>query len=172
MIHNWRGLLRRERTAELLRICASTWVTFVRRGRAPRNIGGPLGRPPEFATIWAFRTRQGRGERCQELRVHGRALWFTRMIVRPVWILVSRKKWPKAKRILVKLHELVLASEWVDHKVLERIRGFLVYVARTYKPLAPFLMGLHMLIYGWRPGRDDEGWRLRQDEVEESRDSK
>jgi hypothetical protein len=31
-------------------------------------------------------------------------------------------------------------------------------------------MGLHMSIDGWRPGRDDEGWRLRQAEVEASRD--
>jgi hypothetical protein len=35
-----------------------------------------------------------------------------------VRILVSRKKWVKAKRLLATLHELVLASEWVDHKVL------------------------------------------------------
>jgi hypothetical protein len=88
-----------------------------------------------------------------------------------VRMLVSRKKWAKAKRLLVTLHELVLASEWVDHKVLEIIRGFLVYVARTYKPLTSSLMGLHMSIDGWRPGRDDEGWRLRQAEVEASRDS-
>jgi hypothetical protein len=78
-----------------------------------------------------------------------------------VRVLVSRKKWAKAKQLLATLHGLVLASEWVDHKVLERIRGFLVYVARTYKPLTPFLMGLHMTIDGWRPGRDEEGWRLR-----------
>jgi hypothetical protein len=31
-------------------------------------------------------------------------------------------------------------------------------------------MGLHMLIDGWRPGRDEEGWRLRQAEVEAIRD--
>jgi hypothetical protein len=88
-----------------------------------------------------------------------------------VRIMVSRKKWVKAKRLLVTLHQLVLASEWVGHKVLEIIRGFLVYVARTYKPLTPFLMGLHMSTDGWRPGRDDEGWRLRQAEVESRRDS-
>jgi hypothetical protein len=48
-----------------------------------------------------------------------------------VRVLVSRKKWAKAKQLLATLHGLVLASEWVDHKVLEIIRGFLVYVART-----------------------------------------
>jgi hypothetical protein len=73
-----------------------------------------------------------------------------------VRVLVSRKKWAKANQLLTTLHGLVLASEWVDHKVLERIRDFLVYVARTYTPLTPFLMGLHMTIDGWRPGRDEE----------------
>jgi predicted nucleic acid-binding protein len=38
-------------------------------------------------------------------------------------ILVSQKKWAKAKRLLATLPKLVFASEWVDHKVLERIRG-------------------------------------------------
>jgi hypothetical protein len=73
-----------------------------------------------------------------------------------VRVLVSRKK---------------LASEWLEHKVLERIQGFLVYVARTYKPLTPFLMGLHMTIDDWNPGRDEEGWRLREAEMEAIRES-
>jgi hypothetical protein len=63
-----------------------------------------------------------------------------------VRILVSRNKWAKAKPFLATLHELVLALEWVDHKLLERTRGFMVYVARTYKPLMPFLMGVHMSV--------------------------
>jgi hypothetical protein len=96
---------------------------------------------------------------------------YTGDITADVRIVMSRMKWAKAKRLLATLHELVLASEWVDHKVLERTRGFMVYVEHTYKLSTPFLMGLHMLIDGWRPGRDDEGWRLRQAEVEASRDS-
>jgi hypothetical protein len=88
-----------------------------------------------------------------------------------VRVLVSRKKWDKANQFLATLYGLVLASEWVDHKVLERIRGFLVYIARTYKPLRPFLMGLHMTIYVWRPGRDEEGWRIREAERAANRES-
>jgi hypothetical protein len=98
-----------------------------------------------------------------------RSMVYTDDSAAGVRILVSRKKWAKAKRLLETLHELVLGSEWIDHKVLERIRGFLVYVDRTYKPLMPFLMGLHMSIDGWRPVRD-EVWRLRHVEVEASRD--
>jgi hypothetical protein len=88
-----------------------------------------------------------------------------------VRILVSSKKWDKAKRLLSTLHGIVMASEWVDHKVLEIIRGFMVYVARTYRHLTPFLMGLQMSIYGWRSGRYEEGWRLRDAEVNAIRDS-
>jgi hypothetical protein len=59
----------------------------------------------------------------------------------------------------------------VDQKVLERIRGFLVRVARTYTPLAPFLLGIHLKIGSWRHGRDEKGWRLRQAEIDASLES-
>jgi hypothetical protein len=83
-----------------------------------------------------------------------------------VLVLVARKKWCKAKRLLENLDELLKESEMVDRNVLERTRGFLVYVSRTYNPMDPFLLGFHMTIVSWRPGRDEEGWRLRQLEVE------
>jgi hypothetical protein len=88
-----------------------------------------------------------------------------------VRVLVSRKKWAEAKRLLAALHGLAMASEWVDHKVLARISGVLVYVARSYRPLTPFIMGWCMSIDGWRSGRDEEGWRLREAEVNANRDS-
>jgi hypothetical protein len=69
------------------------------------------------------------------------------------------------KRLLAKLDALLMESEMVDHKVLERIRVFIVYMAGMYKPLTPFLVGLHLTISIWRPGRDEEGWRLRQADV-------
>jgi hypothetical protein len=56
----------------------------------------------------------------------------------------------------------------VDHKVLERTRRVLVDVARTYNPMAPFILVFHLTIDSWRPGRDGEGGRLQQLEVEAS----
>jgi hypothetical protein len=85
-------------------------------------------------------------------------------------VLVSRKKWAKTKRLIAKFQGLMLTLDRVDHKVTDISHGFLVYTARTYKPLNPFLIGLHMSIYSWRPGRDEEGWRSRQAEVETSWD--
>jgi hypothetical protein len=86
-------------------------------------------------------------------------------------VLVARKKWCKENSLLANLDALMKESEMADHKVLERTRGFLVYVERTYKPMAPFLLGFHLPIDSWRPGRDEEGWRLRQAEVEASLES-
>jgi hypothetical protein len=88
-----------------------------------------------------------------------------------VRVLVERKKWCKANPLLAKLDEFLTESEMVDHKVYERIRGFLVYVARTYKPMASLLLGLHLTIDSWIPGREEEGWRLRKSEVEASLES-
>ena len=48
----------------------------------------------------------------------------------------------------------------LPHKQAERIRGFLIYVSRTYRAMVPYLKGLHLTLDFWRPGRDEEGWRL------------
>ena len=42
----------------------------------------------------------------------------------------------------------------MTHKRLEFIRGLLIYMARTYEWMMPYLKGLHMKIDGWREGRD------------------
>ena len=50
-------------------------------------------------------------------------------------------------------------EDGIEHKELERCRGFLVYVSRTYRPMKPYLRGVHKTIDSWRPGRDSEGWK-------------
>lgn len=47
----------------------------------------------------------------------------------------------------------------LPHKQAERIRGFLIYVSRTYRAMVPYLKGLHLTLDFWRPDRDEEGWR-------------
>lgn len=53
----------------------------------------------------------------------------------------------------------VPAPDVLDYKTAVSFRGFLVYVARTYSALVPYLKGLHLTIDSWRPNRDEEGWR-------------
>ena len=44
---------------------------------------------------------------------------------------------------------------------LDSIRGFLVYVSKTYRDMNPYLKGTNMALESLRPHRDGEGWRFR-----------
>ena len=48
---------------------------------------------------------------------------------------------------------------------MELIRGFLVYVARTYRDINPYLKGLYWNLDRWRPFRDNEGGRMQGDQL-------
>jgi hypothetical protein len=50
----------------------------------------------------------------------------------------------------------------LSHKELLVDQGFLVYVARTYPAMVPYLKGFHLTIETWRGGRDSKGWKLRE----------
>jgi hypothetical protein len=83
-----------------------------------------------------------------------------------VFVLSDEEKWRKAKVLLQEV--LVLLKEDPTHlprKRLEQIRGFLVYVTRTYPCIVPYLIGLHLTINGWRKNCDDDGWRLALSEL-------
>ena len=55
----------------------------------------------------------------------------------------------------------------LPHKALLRIRGFLIYVGRTYRWMNPYLKGLHLVIDGWRKDRDEEGYKRRKSPIHE-----
>jgi hypothetical protein len=63
-------------------------------------------------------------------------------------------------RMLVKEILMMLEQDpnALNRKRLEQIRGFLQYVAQTYTSITSYLIGIHMAIDSWRPGRDAEGW--------------
>jgi hypothetical protein len=88
-----------------------------------------------------------------------------------VRVLVSQKKWAKVKRLMDKLHSFFMASDGLDHNDLYSIMGFVVYMTRNYKPLNPFLIGLHLNIDSWILERDDEGSRIIQAEVDAIQES-
>jgi hypothetical protein len=76
-----------------------------------------------------------------------------------VFVEVSQERWDKTKLILKALEE-VLEDDGpsFSHKTLLSNRGFLIYVARTYPAMIPYLKGLHLTIEHWRDDRDPEGW--------------
>ena len=81
--------------------------------------------------------------------------------VNGVHVLVSEEKWDKTRAILRELEQLLdRTPEKLPVKTLEKMRGFLNYVTQTYRPLIPYLNGIHLTLDGWRSGRDSEGWRL------------
>jgi hypothetical protein len=46
----------------------------------------------------------------------------------------------------------------LNHKQLERRRGFIVYVAQAYPSLVPYLKGMHLTLDSWISDRNKDGW--------------
>jgi hypothetical protein len=53
----------------------------------------------------------------------------------------------------------LVEEDWLNFKSLESARGFMIYVSRTYRPMIPFLLGIHHTLDSWRPNRREDGWR-------------
>ena len=77
-----------------------------------------------------------------------------------VVITVTQIKWEKTRIIVLEL-KILMREERVPHKILEGIRGFLIYVARTFKWMTPYLKGLHLHIYVWREERDKDLYKTK-----------
>ena len=45
-------------------------------------------------------------------------------------------------------------------KDMEQKTGFLVHLAMAYPLIVPFLRGLYLEMNSWRPGRNQDGWKL------------
>jgi hypothetical protein len=82
-----------------------------------------------------------------------------------VVVLVSEEKWQKTRDKVRWIREALDKEGGVDRKELERHRGFLVYVSRTYTNMVPFLKGIHLLLDSWREDRNEEGWKFSSSEM-------
>jgi hypothetical protein len=83
--------------------------------------------------------------------------------------LSSAKQWSKAKELIKEAIELLDARDdgLLPHHQLLQIRGFLVYVSRLYPWMPPYLKGMHLTVEAWRPGRDKDGYKLKESELRE-----
>jgi len=80
-----------------------------------------------------------------------------------VYVYVSQEKWEKAQKYVSSWLANVkhdTTNSFLDFKDLERGRGFLVYLSRTYPAITPFLKGIHLTLDSWRDGRDADGWKI------------
>ena len=60
------------------------------------------------------------------------------------------------------LEELFIGGEWLNHKQLERDRGFLIYLSRAYRNMCPYLKGVHQTLDPCLSRRDEDGWKKRK----------
>jgi hypothetical protein len=79
--------------------------------------------------------------------------------------MVSQEKWDKTKGLIKEMSEMVARGHLPLGRLLQ-IRGFLMYVVRTYPWMNPYTKGLHLTIDSWRPLRGPDGFRLRGKELE------
>jgi hypothetical protein len=81
-----------------------------------------------------------------------------------VTVLATHEKWIKLKALIHWLWENHDDPDGIDHKLLERKRGFLVHMVQTYPALNPYLKGVHGTLDSWRRNRDENGFRLPDDQ--------
>lgn len=77
-----------------------------------------------------------------------------------VYVCVSDELWAKTREAIDWIAQASGVSNSLEFKKLESIRGFLVYVSQAYPAMQTYLRGIHMTLDSWRPGRDEEGWKL------------
>ena len=77
---------------------------------------------------------------------------------------VSQEKWDKAREIVKSLlKECEAANDgrpMLNRKDLERSTGFMNHLAMTFEDVIPFLKGLYLTLNSWRPGRDQDDWKM------------
>ena len=72
--------------------------------------------------------------------------------------MVSQVKWDKTKLLIAELGEMIPEGPLPLQRLLE-IRGFLMYVVRTYTWLNLYIKGLHLTVDSCRPGRAEDGFK-------------
>jgi hypothetical protein len=84
-----------------------------------------------------------------------------------VFVTVSQEKWDKSRRYIGDIIEELSRSKELCHKDLERKRGFLIYVTRTYPSMVPYLKGIHQTLETWRLNREPSGWKQKASRVKD-----
>ena len=87
-------------------------------------------------------------------------------------VYTSQEKWNRGRDIVsawkLKYDELNPGINPVlNHKKLERDRGFMVHLGRTYSWIMPYLKGIHNSLESWRDQRDEDGWKYTDREWRE-----
>ena len=83
---------------------------------------------------------------------------------------VSKEKWVKARKMVQELLALFPPDITLDsspekypdlsYKRLEQVRGFWCHISMTYPIFTCYLKGMHLLLASHWPGRDEDGWKI------------
>jgi len=82
-----------------------------------------------------------------------------------ITVSVTQDRWNKVREIIAWIEAEISKGDEIDFKMLERFRGFLVYVSRTYPTMVPYLKGIHLSLDSWRPWRGSDGWKMTQAQI-------
>jgi hypothetical protein len=90
-----------------------------------------------------------------------------------VYVTVSQEKWDKSRRYIGEIVDELASSKdsTLDRKALEKKRGFLIYVTRTYPSMVPYLKGIHHTLESYRDTRRADGWKMSHKELEAAKRS-
>ena len=80
---------------------------------------------------------------------------------------VSHKKWLRSKEVILWFIQELGEDGMLDFKELERDRGYLVYISRTYRAMVPYLKCIHQMLDSWKSGRNKDGWKLSPEDLRE-----
>ena len=79
--------------------------------------------------------------------------------------MVLQEKWEKTQRLIGKMSEIMTRDHYPLARLLQ-IRGFLMYVVRTYPWINPYMKGLHLTINSWRPFCGPDSFKRQEKELE------
>jgi hypothetical protein len=66
-----------------------------------------------------------------------------------VIVTCTAEKWTRAHSYVLCMQEVLASGGLFHHKMLEQQRGFLVYIARMFPSLVPYLKGIHLTLDSW-----------------------
>jgi hypothetical protein len=72
--------------------------------------------------------------------------------------MVLQEKWIKTEAMVQELVDMIPGGQLPLQRLLE-IRGFLMYVVRTYTWMNPYIKGMHLTVDSWRPGRLEDSFK-------------
>ena len=154
-----------------LRTCASSeaeaWSASCRIGKVLTHLGlqdaaRKRREPSQSPGAWSGATVTMTGSQVYQSVTRER--WVkTRTLIR--WIAGSVGLFDEGSHLLLSEEDKIAkkgtsSSSMINHKRMESARGFLVYVANTFKAMVPYLKGIHLTLDSWRDHRDSDGWKL------------